>query len=230
MSRYKWLIFDADGTLFDYDRAELTALNDTLGAHNLDFDSKVHRQFIEINTRLWKEFELGSISSEQLRVQRFQELATNVGFRVSAPEISEDYLRSLGDQCHLLPGAEQLVADLSRAFKLVLATNGIASVQRSRFFASPINVHFESLVISDEIGYAKPAPEYFERVFDEIGDPDKSQVLMVGDSLSSDIAGGIGFGIDTCWFNPDNRDNESSFEPTYQVSRLTKVSEIARLA
>ena len=228
MSRYRWIVFDADGTLFDYDRAELGALAQTFRQYGLNFNADVHRLFGEINKPLWVEFEQGRLSTQRLRVQRFEELAAALEVDFCASDVSDDYLLNLGAQSALLPGAEGLVEDLSRDHGLALATNGIAAVQRSRFSASSIKQHFKALVISDEIGVAKPDPGFFSELFSRIGDPDRSEVLMVGDSLSSDIAGGFGFGIDTCWFNPTGQSNGSLVTPTYVISDLSEILEIAR--
>lgn len=228
MSRYRWIVFDADGTLFDYKRSELNALRNTFRQYGLEFDETIHQAFARINSRLWSEFERGRISSAQLRVRRFEELAAKIKSNFSAPGFSADYLWNLGGECTLLPGALDVVRRLSSNFGLVLATNGIAEVQRRRFIASGINGNFASIIISDEIGVAKPDPRYFEKVFVTIGNPEKHAVLMVGDGLSSDIAGGGAYGIDTCWYNPAGCRNKTSVEPTYQIRNLIEILEIVR--
>jgi len=228
MSRYRWIVFDADGTLFDYDRAERSALARTCGQHGLEFDSEVHRLFGEINKPLWVKLEQGEISSQRLRVLRFEVLAEALEVELNASDFSDDYLLNLGAECVLLPGADEVVEDLSRDHGLALATNGIAAVQRSRFSASSIKRHFRALVISEEVGFAKPDSGFFSELFSQMGDPNKAEVLMVGDSLSSDIAGGSGFGIDTCWFNPSGQSNGSSVAPTYEIIELSELFEIAR--
>jgi len=228
MNRYSWIVFDADGTLFDYERAELGALARTFRQHGLPFDSEVQRLFGEINRPLWVEFEQGRVSTERLRIQRFEELAEALGVDLSASVVSDDYLLNLGAECALLPGAQEVVEDLSSDHDLALATNGISAVQRSRFSASSIKAYFKALVISDEIGFAKPDPEFFRELFSRMGIPDLSDVLMVGDSLSSDIAGGAGIGIDTCWFNPSGQPHDSLVKPTYVINNLAEIFEIAR--
>jgi YjjG family noncanonical pyrimidine nucleotidase len=226
MDTYKWIVFDADGTLFDYDRSELAALAHTFGTYNLDFDANVHRAYREINGRLWKAFENGAIASEKLRVQRFEELSAALGLNFNPAQFSTDYLNSLGDQCHLLPGAHDLIRHLARDIRLALATNGIGGVQRTRIAASSIGHFFEALAISEEIGVAKPDPEFFRELFSRMGDPDRAEVLMVGDSLTSDIKGGAGFGIHTCWYNPGKHANPTPVEPTYEIRKLEEVIEI----
>lgn len=226
MQRYRWIVFDADGTLFDYDQAELSALTRTFAQYDLAFDGAVHRRFGEINAGLWTAFERGEVSSRRLRVQRFEELLSDLELDRCPSQFSDDYLLNLGRETALLPGAEKTVNRLSRDFGLVLATNGIAEVQHSRFGASSLRPYFSLLVISDEIGVAKPEPGFFDEVFSKAGNPERAEVLMVGDGLSSDIAGGAGFGIDTCWFNASGQTNDSSVVPTYEISDLQQLFEI----
>ena len=135
-------------------------------------------------------------------------------------------MEALGRQTQLLPGAEAVVRDLSSRFRLLLATNGIAVVQRPRFAGSSIRRYFEDVVISDEIGVAKPQTGFLEEAFSRMGEPSKSEVLMIGDSLSSDIAGGVNFGVDTCWFNPDGFALDGSPKPTYEIADLTEIDAI----
>jgi len=226
MPKYSWIIFDADGTLFDYDRSARAALAGTLKQYGVGFDAAIHRRFTDINNRLWREFELGRISSEKLRVQRFEKLATVSGIQFNPSEFSADYIRNLGAQGHLLPGSQEVVRGLAQKADLALATNGIAETQHSRFAASSIRPFFKALVISDEVGAAKPAAKFFRELFSRIGNPGRSQVLMVGDSLSSDIKGGSDFGIDTCWFNPPGRTNDTPIQPTYEIREIYQINEI----
>jgi putative hydrolase of the HAD superfamily len=224
--RYRWIVFDADGTLFDYDRAEATALRRAFAEIGLELDARLHECFVRINSRLWQEFEQGLVSSERLRVQRFEELAAELRLDLDPTVFSEDYLHILGLQTPLLPGALALVESLAGDFRLALATNGIASVQRARFGASVIRPFFHTIVISDEIGVAKPDPRFFEALFAALGNPPRSQVLMVGDGLSSDIKGGVDFGIDTCWFNPSRLENSSEIEPSFEIHAPRELVEL----
>jgi len=117
----------------------------------------------------------------------------------------------------LLDGAEQLIRSLAVDFLMLLITNGLKEVQRPRFGRSPLLPFFEDIIISGEVGYAKPDPRIFDHAFK--GRPvDKAHILMIGDSLSSDIAGGQTWGVDTCWFNPAQKENNSDILPVYEVS------------
>jgi putative hydrolase of the HAD superfamily len=220
------LIFDADGTLFDFQLGETTALRSTLQEHEIVYSSRLHGVYKNISADLWKRFEGGEIDLKHLRVERFERLFDELEIDVDPEPFNDDFMRDLGCQTQLLPGADSLIRRLSSRFRLMLATNGIAIVQRSRFNRSSIRQYFDDVVISDEIGVAKPQPAYMQEVFSRMGQPPKSEVLMIGDSLSSDIAGGVGFGVDTCWFNPNGTALDGGPQPTYTIADLSEIDAI----
>jgi putative hydrolase of the HAD superfamily len=221
--RYRWLIFDADGTLFDFHQGETAALRSTTRQHGITYSTELHEIYAAISAELWRRFELGEIPLKQLRVMRFERLFTDLGIDLEPDAFNLDFMAALGQQRQLLPGAESVVRDLSSRFRLLLATNGIAVVQRPRFAHSTIRRYFEDVVISDEIGVAKPQTGFMEEAFSRMGEPRKSEVLMIGDSLSSDIAGGVNFGIDTCWFNPGRLSLDGSPKPTFTIADLSEL-------
>ena len=224
--RYQWLVFDADGTLFDFHLGETTALQLTTRKHGFEYSSHLHDVYKEISAELWGQFELGEITLKHLRVTRFDRLFSELEIDVEPGSFNIDFMEALGQQRQLLPGAEAVVHDLSSRFRLLLATNGIAVVQRPRFAHSSIRKYFEDVVISDEIGVAKPQTGFMEEAFSRMGDPPRSEVLMIGDSLSSDIAGGVNYGIDTCWFNPDGIALDGGPKPTFTIADLNEIDDI----
>jgi len=225
LPRYQWLIFDADGTLFDFHLGETTALQQTTRKHGFEYSSHLHGVYERISAELWGQFERGEITLKHLRVTRFDRLFSKLEIEVEPESFNIDFMEALGQQTQLLPGAEAVVRDLSSRFRLLLATNGIAVVQRPRFARSSIRKYFEDVVISDEIGVAKPQTGFMEEAFFRMGDPPRSEVLMIGDSLSSDIAGGVNFGIDTCWFNPNGLSPDGS-RPTFTIADLVEIDAI----
>jgi 2-haloacid dehalogenase len=202
--RYRTLLFDADGTLFDYDGAEARALEATLafGGHSRPADARaVYRR---INAALWLELEAGTVDAATLRRRRFDRLFAELGLPAAgAAAAAERYLGELAAHGTLLPGAEDIVRRLAPGARLALVTNGLADVQRPRLGGSPIAGLFEVLTISDEIGIAKPDRRILDLTLARLGDPPRDEVLMIGDSLSSDIQGGLNAGVDTCWLAPD---------------------------
>jgi 2-haloacid dehalogenase len=224
--RYPWLIFDADGTLFDFHLGETTALRMTTRTHGIEYSPHLHDVYAAISADLWGSFERGEVDLNRLRVERFERLFGELGIDSDPEAFNDEFMHDLGQQTQLLPGAEDLVRRMSSRCRLVLATNGIAIVQRSRFARSSIREYFEDVVISDEIGVAKPQPEYMREVFSRMGHPLKSEVLMIGDSLSSDIAAGSGFGVDTCWVNPNGNSLDGGPQPTFTVAGLGEIDAI----
>ena len=136
---------------------------------------------------------------------RFQRLFDRVGVVEEPFPFSEDYLTNLSDNSHLFEGVEQLIPELYGKVRMMIITNGFARVQRPRFLRSPIRPYFDDIVISDEVGFTKPDTRIFDVAFARMRQPDKKDVLIVGDSLSSDMTGGERYGIDTCWINPNGK-------------------------
>lgn len=224
--RYDWIFFDADGTLFDYLAAEAAALRGAFKSSGLPFDPAVGPVYSEINAAIWREYERGEITQRRLRTERFDRLFERLGLTADSEEFSRRYLAILGGQTALLDGAEPVVRELRGKIGLLLLTNGLADVQRPRFAASSIGGFFSEIVISEEVGLAKPDPAIFDLAFDRIGEPPRSSVLVVGDSLTSDIVGGVAAGVDTCWYNPTGAANGHGVEPTYEIRTLSELLEI----
>ena len=137
-------------------------------------------------------------------------------------------MKYLSEGSFLYEESLELVKDLAKNYRLTIITNGLCAVQDNRIKKSVIAEYFEDIVVSEEIGVSKPNPEIFQHALNNINYPHKNKVLMVGDSLRSDIQGGINFGIDTCWFNPGLNLNETGIEPTYTISDLTELKEILK--
>ncbi len=202
---YRWLLFDADGTLFDYEAAEHQALTATLADYGLDAGPEVLATYQEANARLWRDFEQGLTTPDRIKTERFARLFEALGLAGPAldpVQVGEAYLDHLGTCSQLLPDAPTLLDALVGKVRLALITNGLTRVQRARLAHSGLNTYFEAVVISEEEGVAKPEPGIFDVIFGRMGHPHRSEVLMVGDSLTSDIRGANRYSIDACWYNP----------------------------
>lgn len=219
--KYTWLLFDADDTLFDFPRAEANALRWTLESLGLPASPDYFEIYARCNLAVWKEFERGLLTSLELRAKRFRLFFDEVGITADPETVSPLYLRNLALGTDLLPHAEEVIRFLRPRFHLGLVTNGLADVQRPRLARSALADCFEAVFISEEIGAAKPARAYFDAVFKAIGNPPKSEVLILGDSLTSDMRGGIDYGIDTCWYNPDGKTTD--LPVTFQIASLNEL-------
>ncbi len=225
--KYKILFFDADETLFDFKKSESIALEHAVSDFDIPYDPEHHLQIYDtINTAIWKEFEEGKITQNTLKVERFRRLSSKLGIDFDPHRFAERYMEHLADASFLLDDSTALLDQLRDHYKLVIVTNGLAYVQNRRIGKSSIAEYFSHIVISEEVGVAKPNPEIFEHTLKLIGQVDKSEVLMIGDSLTSDIQGGINFGIDTCWFNPKKLSSTSSVKPTYEINDLLSLLDI----
>ena len=224
MTRYRWLLFDLDNTLFDYDRAEREALTRTCAEIGRPEQADLFDRYRQINGDLWRAFEQGDVTQDFIKVQRFARLFDTAGIDADPAISSKRYLFYLSQGTFLIDGADELVRSLYGRHRMLLITNGLKEVQRPRIAHSSIGSYFDDFVISEEVGAAKPDGRIFDVAFDKMNQPDKDKVLMIGDSLSSDIAGGQAYGIDTCWFNPSGRLAEPNYDITYVITDLAQLA------
>jgi YjjG family noncanonical pyrimidine nucleotidase len=223
MMKYDWLLFDADGTLFDYDKAEASALQRAFSASGLGFHEKFARTYREINGEIWLAFERGEITQTEIRTERFVRLSKAIGIDFDPRNFSQGYLKFLGEGSFLVEGTEELLSKLEGKVGLMLITNGLKDVQRSRLARSTIKHYFSDVIISEEVGSAKPDAHIFEVAFEKMGNPKKNKVLMIGDSLTSDIQGANQFGIDACWFNPQRRSRDQEVTIQHEIKHLSEI-------
>jgi len=218
--KYKWLIFDADNTLFDYDLAEKIALLKTLDDFNISYNKNtIINTYHNINHKLWMDFEKGLVKSQaEIKHNRTSQLFDALNANADINKFAEDYLFNLSRNGQLLDNALNVVDTLAKKHSLVIMTNGMTAVQKPRFQDSPITRYFQHIIISEEIKHSKPSPKIFDHAFKLMENPNKTEVLMIGDNLGSDIQGGINYGIDTAWYNPQLQ--KSKHKATYEVNDL----------
>jgi YjjG family noncanonical pyrimidine nucleotidase len=230
VKRFRGFLIDADNTLFDFDRAERSALLETLAAYGVEeYPPDIHLRYHAINEELWKEFEAGGTTQAELRARRFERLLQHLparqrtSARLRGDALSGYYLKALGGKGYLLPFARTVLSALSTAATVVLLTNGIPEVQRERLAAAGIGPHFKDVVISGEVGLAKPDPRIFALALERLEAP-REEVLCVGDSPSSDIRGGHAAGLATCWV-AGAADSYPADEPApdYRISDLREL-------
>ena len=203
--RWSCLLLDADNTLFDFDGAEWDAIGMVLRSAGIDDGEENRRLYSEINLSFWKLLEQGKISGEELRVARFRKLVEVLGVDADPEELNRRYSEALVECSRLYPGAAELVKRLGRSASVAVITNGIPVIQRGRMARSGIGHLIDGLFISGELGVSKPDPAYFDAVLAALGVADRSRVLVVGDSLSSDIAGAKNAGLAGCLYDPEGK-------------------------
>lgn len=223
---YETILFDLDHTLYDSDESERHAYAHACGRAGLaDLDLHFPR-YVTINQAMWRAVERGEIDPAEVRHRRFEAFNLEVGLDADHFVMANDFVWGLGNHGGLYPGAEQVLAACAARASLALVTNGLGDVQRSRLSRLGIADYFDAIVISSEVGVTKPRPAIFEAAFERLGRPPKDTAVMVGDSLTSDVAGGRAYGIDTCWYNPHGNRAEPGSEPTLEVRRLDDLPQL----
>ena len=225
--KYEVIIFDADETLFDFKKSERDAFKNTMVEFAIEYDENHHfKIYQDINTAIWKEFEDGLITQQKLKVERFKRLLEKLETKLDEIELAKSYTKHLSQSSLLYDFSIDLLENLHKEHKLCLITNGLTDIQDNRIRKSLIAKYFEDIVISEEAMVAKPDPRIFEHTLNNLKYTDKSKILMIGDSLTCDIQGGINFGIDTCWYNPNKAPNNTGIKPTYEISSFTQLKDI----
>ena len=224
--RYPVVFFDADDTLFDFEKTKQTALEALFEEAGFPRSEALTAAYERINRQLWREFEQGKVDQATLKVARFSRFCEATGLAADPEWLSVRYVHHLSQGTDLLPGAEALVRTLHGQVRLALITNGLQAVQRPRFAKSLICEHFEVIVVSEEVGVAKPNPEIFRIAWEQMGCPDRSGILMVGDSLASDMQGGNNFGIATCWYNPNRHPLPAEPKVDHNLRSLADLPEL----
>ena len=224
---YETYLLDADDTLFDFDIAEEHAFRQVFKDAGLVYHADILHLYRGISKTLWEKFERAEITKDELQYMRFHALFAKLNIFMEARQVNDAYVLALGANSYLIDGAEEICKRLTESGKRIyIVTNGVAITQKMRIRNSIISKYISDLFVSEEVGYQKPRKEYFAYVFSKIPNPDRRKTIIVGDSLASDIAGGMQFGMDTCWFNKDGVKNTTAIKPTYEITRLIELLEI----
>lgn len=224
--KYKWVYFDLDETLFDFNESSKMALREVFFELGLSDHEETYNEYYTINTEVWNMLQEGTISAIELKSLRWNRFLEKYGLTYKAIDLNELYLDSLIEYTIVYPGSFDVLKILCNDFRLVAVTNGLERVQKARLNISKLENFFEHVVISESIGCAKPQKEYFDFAFNLCGNPKKQEVILVGDGLESDIKGACNYGIDCIWFNPLQKVNPNSYNPTYEVRDLHDAVEI----
>lgn len=217
------VLFDLDDTLFDFHKAEKIALTKTLVHFGIDPTEETLALYSTINAAHWKRLELGELSREEVKVGRYRELFETIGVERDPEEATAYYENMLGVGHYFIPGAPELLEELHGKYRLYIVSNGTAKVQERRISSSGIAKYMDGIFISQILGANKPDKQFFDICFAEIPDFSLSETVIIGDSLSSDIKGGINAGITTVWFNPKGIENDNDIKPDYTIKELSEV-------
>ena len=225
MKKYKNLLFDVDGVLLDFDKTEHFALYKTFNDHNIDFNEDIYKIYEDINKPLWNQFELGIISKDEVVNTRFVKLFEELNIDEDGVAFEKEYQDNLANGFFLIDYAVELLEQLKDKYDLYIVTNGVCKTQYNRLNGTDIAKYFKQIFVSEEVGYQKPMKEYFDYVKDHINDYKEEETLIIGDTIASDILGGINAGIDTCWVNRKNGVTPR-LAITYVISDLRELLDI----
>ncbi|PSU19781.1 pyrimidine 5'-nucleotidase [Photobacterium kishitanii] len=220
--KYQWILFDADETLFHFDA--FRGLQLMFSRHNIVFSNSDFEQYEAINKPLWVDYQNGIISATELQNIRFETWAAALS--LSTEQLNTDFLKAMADICTPLAGAKSMLEALSQHAKLGIITNGFTALQEIRLERTGFADFFDVLIISEQVGVAKPDVKIFDYACQQMNITQRQQVLMVGDNPHSDILGGINAGMDTCWLNSDQKPLPKGITPTYTIASLAELQTI----
>ena len=216
----EFLFLDLDDTILDFHKAERIAIRKTIRDFGVEPTEEILARYHVINKWHWEQLELGRLTRAEVLENRFGVLFAELGVTADKVACARTYEKNLSQGHWFLPGAEEAVDTLSKRYRLFLASNGTASVQKGRMTSANLYRFFEKVFVSQEIGHNKPSPDYFRGCFAQIPGFDPQKAMIVGDSLSSDIQGGINAGIRTCWVNPSHATAPAHIRPDYEIEAL----------
>ncbi len=220
---FKTILLDLDDTILDFGAAERVAIAKAFRQVGLEPTEQLIELYSQINISQWEAFERGEIGRDEILTRRFELLFAQLGVSIDAQHCENIYRGYLGVGHYFVEGAPELLAYLAPKYDLYIASNGVADTQNSRLESAAISHYFKNIFISETTGHHKPEKAYFDYCFARIEGFDPAKTLIVGDSLTSDIRGGINAGIRTCWFNPKHKPRRDDILPDYEIHSLQEL-------
>lgn len=226
--KYQILLLDVDGTLLDFNQSERLGISKLLVTYGFPVLEEYILLYHDINEQFWQKFNRGEISKTLLLTARFHQFFGQLGRETDGAEAEKYYREFLDQSAILLPEAAETCHYLSRKYACYIVTNGTSSTQYKRLALSGLDQFVKGIFVSEDAGSQKPQKAYFDYCFSkifprkkEVGEEEKSQMLIIGDSLHSDVLGGNYAGIDTCWINPNHQPGEEGIYADYEVCRIS---------
>lgn len=223
---FRTIMLDLDDTILDFGAAERVAISKAFRQIGLEPTEELLQRYSEINISQWEAFERGEISRDRVLTRRFEILFDELGLDFDAQSTEDIYRGYLGVGHYFVEGAVELLEYLAPKYDLYIASNGVADTQNTRLESAQIGKYFKDIFISETTGHHKPEKEYFDYCFARMENFDPETTLMVGDSLTSDIRGGLNAGIKTCWFNPKGKAGRADIVPHYEIRSLQELKEL----
>ena len=230
MKKIKAILYDVDGTLLDFETQEEVALSYCFKKYNLgELSEEKLELYKRINLGYWEMFEKNLITKEKLVVKRFEDYLEALGVKLNAEEVNDIYFSKLGDTIVFKDNSYELVKSLKGKIKQYVVTNGAIRVQKTKLAKSGFDKLMDDVFISDEVGYQKPRKEFFDAIKNRLGDIANDEILIVGDSLTSDMKLADNCNLISCFYNPKKKDYRVDFKIDYEISDLNEVKKICQL-
>lgn len=217
---YKIVLLDIDDTILDFKECEKNAILKTMTKYGVCPNDELINNYSMINKNLWELFEKKEITKSELLIKRFELFFKPLGVVSDFKQINETYLNYLSNEVIFVKDAKKFCEKLKSKYNVYVVTNAVKKTQEKRLLKAEILKYFDGVFVSEDIGYQKPDYKFFEHIYNKIDKPKKNEIIILGDSKTSDIQGGINFEIATCWFNKNDRDEYPNIKPNYEIKNL----------
>ncbi len=227
MKNYEVILWDVDDTLLDFGLSQDYALRNTFEKYGIIIDAQVVKKYSQINQSYWERLERGEITKKEVLLGRFTSLFEVMEVTdIDVTEFKEIYQKALGSVYFYKDDSYNLCKELSEDFKQYVVTNGVTATQQSKLALSGFDKLMDGIFISEQIGIPKPAIPFFQKCLETIPQVSKDKIIIIGDSLTSDMKGGNNIGISCCWYNPSQKENTSDVKIDFEISNLWQVKEL----
>ena len=222
----KIVLLDLDNTLIDFNECARHSIIKSFENHGFTYTEETFKTFITENVKIWKRLEEGEITKADLRANRWNIILGKLGIDYDGTIIEEEFEKGVAQGAYAVEGAYELLDYLYPKYELYIVSNGFRFVQESRLKIGDFRKYFKDIYLSEDVGVQKPAKEFFDYCFGKLGQPPKEDIILIGDSLSADIIGGLNYGIDSVWFNKNGDKLPEDINPTYIINKLKEIEDI----
>ena len=227
MSRYRYLLLDLDGTLVNFGAGEAVALKNTFEKIGISYTNENIEAYQKINTESWKNLNSGLITIQELKERRFPDFFESIHHKGDPVAANDFFIAEMGKQFVAFDETYSLLSELrKRGYILSVITNGLSSIQHSRIESAGADKYFDHIFVAEDLGLFKPNKDFFDKVLELIGVENRKDAIIIGDSLSADIQGGINSGIDTIWTNYRGIPSNPSIQPTFEIHQMKEILEL----
>ncbi|MBQ8183404.1 MAG: YjjG family noncanonical pyrimidine nucleotidase [Clostridia bacterium] len=220
------VLIDLDNTLIDFNECARHSIMNAFSELGFKYTDNVFETFIRENVKIWKRLERGEITKPELRANRWNIILGKLGIDYDGTIVEEMFENGVAQGAYAVEGAYDLLDYLYPKYRLYVVSNGFRFVQESRLKIGNFEKYFTDVFVSEDVGIPKPAKEFFDYCFEKMDHPPKEDIILIGDSLTADICGGINYDLDTVWFNKNNETLSGDITPTHTVTKLNEIKNI----